>query len=159
PVGVPRRHGRGPARRALRRAVDRGGSGRDAPAHEWSGILAEPRPRHELPAPVRGDRERGVSPRPLGKEHYVNDRSHILVLAAAVVALFAIFRLVRVQQLRSKYALLWLTLGVLLIPIAVVPGASQTIADWVGVSTGRALFELAAIGLLFLVVMHFSWEL
>ena len=89
----------------------------------------------------------------------MNTRSQILVIVSALFALYAIFRLLRVQQLRSKYALLWITIGLLLIPIMVFPSLSNNLAEWVGVSTGRALFELAAIGFLFLVVLHFSWEL
>lgn len=86
-------------------------------------------------------------------------RSHLLVIVATVVVLVIIVRLVRMQQMRSKYALLWLTIAVLLVPVAMVPGVSNTLADWLGVSTGRALFTLAALGFLFLVVVHFSWEL
>ena len=89
----------------------------------------------------------------------MNARAHVLVVIAAVIVIVVLLRLVRAQHLRSKYALLWLTIAVLLVPVAVVPGLSNTLAEWLGVSTGRALFTLAALGFLFLVAVHFSWEL
>ena len=44
-------------------------------------------------------------------------RAHVLVIVAAVVAGLYVLRLIRLHQLRSKYALLWLTIGVLLVPV------------------------------------------
>lgn len=89
----------------------------------------------------------------------MSGETHVVVIVGVLVVIAYILRLVRLQQLRSKYALLWLTIAVLLLPLAIVPTASQTIADWLGISTGRAAFTLVSIGFLFLVVVHFSWEL
>jgi hypothetical protein len=89
----------------------------------------------------------------------LSGQAHILVIVAtAIIALF-IFRLVRARQLRSKYALLWLVIGLLLLPLAVVPGVLNTISDWLGVLYSPAIFLLFAVGFLFLVVVHYSWEL
>jgi hypothetical protein len=86
-------------------------------------------------------------------------RAHLLVLAAVLVVAVFIFRLVRARQLRSKYALLWLTIGLLLLPLAIFPTVLDTFSDWVGVHYSPTTFLLLAVGFLFLVVVQFSWEL
>jgi hypothetical protein len=89
----------------------------------------------------------------------LSGEAHILVIVAtAIIALF-IFRLVRARQLRSKYALLWLVIGLLMLPLAAVPGLLNTISEWLGVLYSPAIFLLFAVGFLFLVVVHYSWEL
>ena len=82
----------------------------------------------------------------------------MLLILTGATAVF-ILRLVRLRQLRSKYALLWLTIGVLMLPFAAFPGMLETLSDWVGVDYPPAMFLLLATGFLFLVVVHFSWEL
>lgn len=89
----------------------------------------------------------------------LSGQAHILIIVAtAIIALF-IFRLVRARQLRSKYALLWLVIGLMLLPLAAVPGVLNTISEWLGVLYSPAIFLLFAVGFLFLVVVHYSWEL
>ena len=89
----------------------------------------------------------------------LSGEAHILIIVAtAIIALF-IFRLVRARQLRSKYALLWLVIGLLLLPLAAVPGVLNTVSEWLGVLYSPAIFLLFAVGFLFLVVVHYSWEL
>ncbi len=89
----------------------------------------------------------------------LSGQAHILIIVAtAIIALF-IFRLVRARQLRSKYALLWLVIGVLMVPLAAVPSVLNTVSEWLGVLYSPAIFLLFAVGFLFLVVVHYSWEL
>ena len=89
----------------------------------------------------------------------LSGQAHILlIVATAIIALF-IVRLVRARQLRSKYALLWLVIGLLLLPLAAVPGVLNTVSGWLGVLYSPAIFLLFAVGFLFLVVVHYSWEL
>ncbi|HMG25807.1 MAG TPA: DUF2304 domain-containing protein [Acidimicrobiia bacterium] len=89
----------------------------------------------------------------------LSGQAHILVIVAtAIIALF-IFRLVRARQLRSKYALLWLVIGLLMLPLAAVPGVLNTVSEWLGVLYSPAIFLLFAVGFLFVVVVHYSWEL
>ena len=89
----------------------------------------------------------------------LSGQAHILVIVAtAIIALF-IFRLVRARQLRSKYALLWLVIGVLMLPLAAVPFLLNTLSEWLGVLYSPAIFLLFAVGFLFVVVVHYSWEL
>jgi hypothetical protein len=89
----------------------------------------------------------------------LSGQAHVLlIVATAIIALF-ILRLVRARQLRSKYALLWLVIGLLLLPLAAVPGVLNTVSGWLGVLYSPAIFLLFAVGFLFLVVVHYSWEL
>lgn len=89
----------------------------------------------------------------------LSGQAHVLVIIATVIIALFIFRLVRARQLRSKYALLWLVIGVMLLPLAVVPGVLNTVSEWLGVLYSPTIFVLLAIGFLFLVVVHYSWEL
>jgi hypothetical protein len=70
-----------------------------------------------------------------------------------------ILRLVRQRKLRGKYALLWVAVGLFLFAFAIVPDVLVPIADWVGVAYEPAVFFMAAIAFLFLMVVHFSFEL
>jgi hypothetical protein len=85
--------------------------------------------------------------------------AHILVLVLAVAAALLIVRLVAMRQLRSKYALLWLTIAVALVPLAAVPSLLDEVAHGLGFSYAPALLFLLAIGFLFAVVVYLSWEL
>jgi len=92
----------------------------------------------------------------------MTERAHLLWLLLAVVLLAAIgliLMLVRRRQLRGKYGLLWLTVGVMLIPLALFPGFVDSTAEWIGIDYPPAVIFLAAIGLLMLLAMHYSWEL
>jgi hypothetical protein len=89
----------------------------------------------------------------------LSGRAHILIVVATAIIAVYIFRLVRARQLRSKYALLWFVIGLLMLPLAAVPGVLNTVSTWLGVRYSPAILLLFAVGFLFLVVVHFSWEL
>ncbi len=89
----------------------------------------------------------------------MSTRGHILVLLVTLASVLFIVRLLRRHQLPAKYALLWLSVGVVLVFLAAFPGVLDAASDWLGISYGPATFFLGAITLLFLVVIHFSWEL
>jgi hypothetical protein len=74
--------------------------------------------------------------------------ARILVLVLAAVILAFVLRLVGQRKLRSKYALLWLVLGLVTLPIAAFPGISDQVADWLGIESTPLL-----------IVIHYSWEL
>jgi len=86
-------------------------------------------------------------------------RAHVLAIVATFVAIAFILRLVRLRQLRSKYALLWLVTALLLLPLGIAPQLLEPIASWVGVDYAPTAFLVLGLGYLFLVVVHFSWEL
>jgi hypothetical protein len=89
----------------------------------------------------------------------LSGRAHVLIIIAALLTAWFIFRLVRARQLRSKYALLWAAIGLLLLPLAAVPGVLNTVSEWLGVFYSPTIFLLFAVGFLFVVVVHYSWEL
>lgn len=86
-------------------------------------------------------------------------RLHVVVVVLVVIAIFSILRLVRKQQLRSKYALLWVTVCVPLVALALWPSLADQVADVMGIRYGPSALFLLGIGFLLLVVVHQSWEL
>lgn len=89
----------------------------------------------------------------------LSGQAHVLIIIATIATALIIFRLVRARQLRSKYALLWAVVGVTLLALAAFPGVLNTVSDWLDVSYSPTIFLLLAVGFLFLIVIHFSWEL
>lgn len=89
----------------------------------------------------------------------MSGRAHAFVLVITLCNVGFILRLVRRRQLRAKYSILWLSLGTGLMALA----ASPRILDWaarrLGVSYPPAALFICAISLLFLLAVHFSWEL
>jgi hypothetical protein len=86
-------------------------------------------------------------------------RAQILTAIAGVLFALFILRLVGRQQLRSKYALLWLVIGVLALPLALFPELLVDFSDWIGVAYAPTTFLLLAIGFLLVIVIHMSREL
>lgn len=89
----------------------------------------------------------------------LSTRGHIFIAIATVIALFFILRLVRRRQLAGKYALLWTVVAGVLGIIAIWPGLLTTVSEVAGVHYPPALFLLITTGFLFIVVIHFSYEL
>lgn len=89
----------------------------------------------------------------------LSTRGHIFIAIATVIALFFILRLVRRRQLAGKYALLWTVVAGVLGIIAIWPGLLTTVSELAGVHYPPALFLLITTGFLFIVVIHFSYEL
>jgi len=89
----------------------------------------------------------------------LSGRGHLFIAVVTLVALFFILRLVRRRQLGGKYALLWTVVAVVLGVLAVWPGLLTNVSEFVGVHYPPALFLLVTTGFLFLVVIHFSYEL
>ena len=85
--------------------------------------------------------------------------AHLVFAVLALCALGLIIRLVRLQALKAKYSVLWLTVGALLAVAAAVPGVLDWVANQVGVAYQPALFLLLGFGFLLLLAMHFSYEL
>ena len=89
----------------------------------------------------------------------MSTRGHILVLLVTVSSLFFMLRLVRRNQMRAKYSLLWLSAGSVLVLLAASPRLLDRVSVWLGITYGPATFFMGATTLLFLVAVHFSWEL
>ncbi|MDP8974898.1 MAG: DUF2304 domain-containing protein [Actinomycetota bacterium] len=86
-------------------------------------------------------------------------KAQFFVALVTIGSLLFILRLVRRRQLRAKYSLLWLSLGVVLIVLAVSPQMLDRVSRAVGVAYPPTVFFVLAITLLLLIVIHFSWEL
>ena len=86
-------------------------------------------------------------------------RAQVLTAIAGVLTTLFILRLVGRQQLRSKYALLWLLIGVLVLPLALFPEFLVTVSDWFGVAYPPTTFLLLAIGFLLVIVIQMTREL
>ena len=89
----------------------------------------------------------------------MSTRAHVLVLAITVFNLIVILRLVRRRELRAKYSILWVSIGALLVAMAASPRLLDRISLTLGIIYPPATFFLGAITLLFLISIHFSWEL
>jgi hypothetical protein len=85
-------------------------------------------------------------------------RLDVFILVVALLNVAVMLELVRRRQLREKYALLWISVGV----GGIVLGLGRTVVDRVarslGVSYGPSVVFLGAILFLLLVCMHLSWE-
>ncbi len=89
----------------------------------------------------------------------MSNRAHFMLALLVAIALVVIVRLVRHRQLKAKYALLWLSVGGLMVVVAAVPGLLDWSAGRLGIYYEPTLLILLALGMLLLVVMHFSYEL
>ena len=100
-----------------------------------------------------------ASEQPVDNVHAMSAGGRVLVGIMTAAILFFLLRLVRRGQLRGKYALLWLGVGVGLVGFAIYPDVLVPISDAVGIAYEPAIIFLAAIAFLFVVVVHFSYEL
>lgn len=89
----------------------------------------------------------------------MSGRAYVLVLVSTIVSLGLIVRQVRLRRLRAKYALLWLAVGISLVPFAVIPGALDWTAKTLGVAYPPALLLVMGLGFFALLSLHFSYEL
>jgi hypothetical protein len=89
----------------------------------------------------------------------VTTRAHVLVLLVTLSSILFMLRLLRRHGLPARYALLWISIGSVLVALAASPAALDRVSEWVGISYPPATFFLGAITMLFLIVLHFSWEL
>ena len=101
----------------------------------------------------------GTDAAPVDKVHAMSIGGRILVAVLTALTLLFILRLVRRGQLRGKYALLWLGVGVAMVGFALYPDILVPISETVGISYEPAIIFLAAIAFLFVVIVHFSYEL
>jgi hypothetical protein len=89
----------------------------------------------------------------------VTGRAHLVLFLITLAALLFVVHLVRKRNLRAKYAMLWLSIGALLLVVAAFPRVLDWMAARAGIYYPPAAFLLLAVAFLFLVVIHFSWEL
>ena len=88
----------------------------------------------------------------------LSTRAHVFVVVVTLASVAFIVRLVRRHKLRSKYSLLWIVVALALATVAVFPGLLERVSRAAGVYYPPATFLILAVGFLFLIVVHFSWE-
>ena len=82
-----------------------------------------------------------------------------IVTGITVLAiLLFIVELLRRRQLQEKYAILWLAVSVVMVPIAFFPQLVNMAAEAIGIVSGVSLALFLAVVFLLLVCMHLSWE-
>jgi hypothetical protein len=86
-------------------------------------------------------------------------RAHVIVALLTLASLCLILRLVRRRQLRAKYSIMWMSVGAMLVVLAAWPGLLVRVSRVVGIYYAPATFFLGAFVLLFVIAIHFSWEL
>jgi hypothetical protein len=77
---------------------------------------------------------------------------------AALASLAFIVELLRRRQLQEKYAILWLVVSVIMVPLAFFPAINDHVAGLLGIKSGVSLGLFLAIVFLLLVVVHLSWK-
>jgi hypothetical protein len=95
-------------------------------------------------------------PLPLAATHQVGTKAQIVAVIVAGIFLGVVLELVRRRRLVERYALLWMLAAVAMLVLAVWRDGLNTLADAVGVhSPPNALF-LVALGVVFILLLHFS---
>ncbi|MFC7550078.1 DUF2304 domain-containing protein [Plantactinospora sp. GCM10030261] len=69
-----------------------------------------------------------------------------------------IVELLRRRQLREKYAMLWLGVLLIVVPLSLFPRLLDNVAETLGVVSGVSLVLFLGIVFLLLVAVHLSWE-
>ena len=82
----------------------------------------------------------------------------ILTGVTALLLIVFIFELLRRRQLREKYAILWLVVGLSTLPFGFVPDSVDSVTNHLGVKSGVSLVLFLAVVFLLLVCIHLSWE-
>jgi len=75
-----------------------------------------------------------------------------------LVLLVVILELLRRRQLREKYALLWLGVAIVVLPLAVYPQLLDSVAGMLGIASGVSLVLFLGFVFLLLICIHLSWE-
>jgi hypothetical protein len=93
---------------------------------------------------------------PLAAASQIGVKAQIFAVIVSAIFLGVVLELVRRRRLVERYALLWMLAAVALLVLAIWRGALNDLADAIGViSPPNALF-LIALGVVFVLLLHFS---
>lgn len=84
---------------------------------------------------------------------------HVIAIVAALATITVLIELSRRRQLREKYALVWMGVGVVMAVFAISPGLFNRLAHSMGVKNPPDLLTVVASLFLLVVCVHLSWEL
>lgn len=79
------------------------------------------------------------------------------ILALLIVGI--VLEMLRRKQLREKYAVLWLIVGIATLVLAAFPRLLNIVAQFIGVQLPSNLLFILSILLLLGVCLHLSWEI
>ncbi len=82
----------------------------------------------------------------------------ILTAITGLILLAIIFELVRRRQLREKYAMLWIAVGLVVVPLGFFPRLLDKLSGALGVASGVSLVLFLGVTVLLLICIHLSWE-
>jgi hypothetical protein len=82
----------------------------------------------------------------------------VLTAITALILLLTIFELVRRRKLREKYVVLWLAVGVVVVPLGFFPRLLDRITGALGIASGVSLVMFLSVTVLLLISLHLSWE-
>ena len=88
----------------------------------------------------------------------MTDNNYLIALVGSVLILAGIVELLRRRQLKEKYAVLWLVVGLVLVVFTAFPALLTRISTALGVAVPTNLLFFVAILFLVGVVLHLSWE-
>ena len=83
--------------------------------------------------------------------------AHVFVIVVTLGTVGFIIWLVRQHRLKSKFSLLWLAIGLVLLVLAAFPDLLDRVSHAIGIDYPPATFLFAAVAFLFLVAVHYSW--
>ena len=89
----------------------------------------------------------------------LSPRAHIIVLISVLVGGFFLLRLLNRRQMRGKYTLLWMFVGLAVLALALFPSILDRVSRWFRIYYAPTTLFLVAIGFLLLVCIYFSYEL
>jgi hypothetical protein len=83
----------------------------------------------------------------------------IIVTGLTALAVLAFMvELLRRRQLQEKYAILWLAVSIVILPMAFFPPIINNVAEALGIKSGVSLVLFLGIVFLLMVTVHLSWE-
>jgi hypothetical protein len=98
-------------------------------------------------------------PQTTGGSLGLSGRAHVLVFLVMIAGGLFVLRLLRQRQMRGKYTLLWMTVGLAVLVIAAFPAIVDRTSRFLHIYYSPSTLFIAAIGFLLLVCIYFSYEL
>jgi hypothetical protein len=89
----------------------------------------------------------------------LSGRAHVLVFLVLLGGGAFLLRLLRRRQMRGKYTLLWISVGLAVVVVAAFPSTVDRTSRFLHIYYAPSTLFLAAIGFLLLVCVYFSYEL
>lgn len=83
---------------------------------------------------------------------------HVLALIGGLISVTLMFELLRRRQLKEKYAVLWMLVGIAMLVLAAWPPLLNALASATGVKSGPNLLLFVGTLVLIVVCVHLSWE-